>query len=163
MQRKWIFPLGFLVLLIVAFYMFKKYKIAPDLTLQQLNLVDLENRQVDLTRTAGQKTLLCFGASWCGPCRQELKVVDRMMKTELKNVRVIFISDEPLEKVQAYYDHTGYAFEWLKLQKPFSEIGVNSIPTSYLLNTKGEVVKKTVGFIDWEDPSTMRHLLKLME
>src|SRR4051812_36980078 len=118
MQRKWIYPLGFLVLLFVAFYMFKKYKVAPDLTLQHLDLVDLQNNRVDLSEPTGQKTLLCFGASWCGPCRQELKSVELMKKTDLKDVRVVFISDEPLEHVQAYYEHTGYNFEWLKLRQP---------------------------------------------
>jgi len=163
MQRKWIYSLGFLVLLFVAFYFFKKYKLAPDLNLHHLELVDLQNKKVNLTDSTGQKTLLCFGASWCGPCRQELRSVELMKKTELKDVRVIFISDEPMEYVQAYYEETGYDFEWLKLQFPFSQIGVNSIPTSYLLNTKGKIVKKTVGYVDWEDPSTSRHLLKLME
>jgi thiol-disulfide isomerase/thioredoxin len=163
MQRKWTYSLGFLVLLILAFYLYKKYKVAPDLTLQKLPLADLQNNTVEIATNEGEKILLCFGASWCGPCRQELKLVAEVQQTVLKDVRVIYISDEDLAKVQAFRDYTGYNFEWMKLQRPFHEIGINSIPTSYLINTKGQVVKKTVGLIDWEDPSTARHLLKLME
>jgi hypothetical protein len=51
----------------------------------------------------------------------------------------------------------------LTLTKVFSDIGINSIPTTYLLNAKGEIVYNNVGFIDWEDESTFQHLISLME
>lgn len=162
-QQKWMYTLGFILLLILGFYFYRKYKIAPDLTVSALPLTSLDGEAVKLDDLRGKKTLICFGASWCGPCRQEMKLMQAIRTTVLKDVRVIFISDEPLETVQKMYEASRYDFEWLKLEQTFSAIGINSIPTSYLLNTGGRVVKQTVGYIDWEDPSTARHLLKIME
>ena len=163
MQNKWIYPLGLIIVLFLAFYFYRKYRVAPELELESLQVMDLNGKGVDITSIKGKKTMLCFGASWCGPCREELKVIHSIKETELSDIDVVVISDEPLERVQAFRDHTNYSFSWLKLKQPFSQIGINSIPTTYLVNADGKVVKKTVGYINWKDPSTVMYMKKLME
>ena len=74
-----------------------------------------------------------------------------------------FACDEPLEKIMSFKEKTDYPFTFLKLTKGFNEIGIFSIPTSYIVNTKLEVKKETVGYLDWKDPSTAEHLVKLMD
>ena len=59
----------------------------------------------------------------------------------------------------SFKDQKGYPFTFLKLNNAFGNIGIASIPTTYLLNTKGEIVYNKVGYIDWEDESTINHLL----
>jgi hypothetical protein len=49
------------------------------------------------------------------------------------------------------------------MNQSFNQIGIHSIPTSYVLNREQEVKKETVGYIDWKDASTREHLKKLMD
>ncbi len=147
----------------VGFYLFRKYRVPPELKPLELPLQQLDGSAVDISAWKGHKTLLCFAASWCGPCREELAMLTRLQQNALNEIEILVVSDEPAEQVEAFKNRTGGNFTWLRLTRPFSAIGINSIPSSYMLNARGEVVKSTVGYVDWEDPSTRRHLLKLME
>lgn len=93
----------------------------------------------------------------------ELKMISKLKNTSLKELNVVVISDEDPAAIQKFKASYAADFEWLRLKQPFSGIGINSIPTSYLVNRKGVIVKQKVGYIDWEDPSTSNYMLGLME
>ena len=57
----------------------------------------------------------------------------------------------------------GLPFTINYINEPFNEIGIVSIPTVYLVNTQNQIVYDKVGYINWEDESTLSHLKKLME
>ena len=67
------------------------------------------------------------------------------------------------EKLISFKDKKQYPFTFLKLNTPFSAIDIASIPTTYLVNTKGEIVYNKVGYIHWDDESNLNHLKTLME
>ncbi|PBQ30650.1 hypothetical protein CNR22_02295 [Sphingobacteriaceae bacterium] len=161
MSNKWIYPVGLVIAVFVGFFIYQKYRVAPTLNLNSLNLVDLEGRSVKMDSFKGKKVVLCFSASWCGNCREELGVMSDIKDKDLSDVEVVVVSDESLEKVVDFKEK--YPFTFLKMNKHFNEIGINSIPTSYILNTNLEVKKETVGYLNWKDPSTLQHLKKLME
>jgi thiol-disulfide isomerase/thioredoxin len=163
MFRKWIYPAALIVAILIAFYAYRKYHVAPRLNLNSLNLTDLQEQPAQLGVYKGKKLVVCFSASWCGNCRVELKEINAVKNTVLSDVEVIVISDESIDKVRAFKERNGYPFIFLKMNVPFNSIGINSIPTSYIVNTNFEVMKETVGYINWEDPSTAQHLKKLME
>jgi len=163
MQKKWTYLLGIIVIGFLAFYFYQKYKIAPDLKIENLSVENLNNEVVNLSSFKGKKTVLCFAASWCGPCRSELKAISSVKESLYRDVEIVVISDEDLETILQFKAQIAYPFVWLRLTKPFNAVDIYSIPTSYFLNTKGEVVKKTVGYLDWKDSATAGHLNKLME
>ncbi|MDI1353695.1 MAG: TlpA disulfide reductase family protein [bacterium] len=164
MQNKWIYSLTIVTIIsFLAFYLYNRFKVAPDIKLKELTVIDLHDQVVDVSSYTGKKVIICFAASWCGPCREELKMIGALKASKLMDVTVLVISDEPEEKVFAFKDQFDFPFVWLRLPAGFSSIGINSIPTSYLVNTKGAVVKKTVGFVDWNDPATSHRLLNLMD
>lgn len=154
---------GLAVAALLAFFLYKKYKIAPEINLEQLSLADLSGREVDLASYAGKKVVLCFGASWCPNCIEELNDLKSLNNGELDGVEILVISDEPVEKIMAFREKRSYPFTFLKLNTPFSSIGINSIPTSYLINSHFQIKKETVGYLNWKDTSTRQHLLKLMD
>jgi len=163
MQKKWLSVIIFFLIAFGGYYLYKKYRVAPDLKIEQLPLAHTDGRLVSPDAFLGKKTALCFAASWCGPCRQELKMMAGLKNTVLKDLNVVVISDEAPADIEQFQKNYPAEFEWLHLNEPFASIGINSIPTSYLVNRKGTVVKQKVGTIDWQDPSTANYMLGLME
>ncbi len=149
------------VLAVIFFY--NKYKVAPGMDFNKLSLVDLGGNVVKISDFKGKKTIVSFGASWCGNCLMELKSLMAIKDTELNDVEVIIISDEDLETVKAFKDRKNYPFTFLKMKESFASIGINSIPTNYILNAAHKIKYEKVGEIDWKDASTLEHLKKLME
>lgn len=152
----------FLVLFIIGMYFYNKYKVAPSIKINQLELIDGDSKPFHPDSLKNKMAIVSFYASWCPECIRELKTLNSVIKDKLGNVSVFAITDESLENMVRFRDKKQYPFTFLKLQKSFRDIEVYSIPTVYLLNKKGAVVYQHVGFINWEDESTRNHLLKLM-
>jgi len=149
----------YIIILIALFgvaglYIFNKYRVAPTIEISKLNVVDQDTIKFDITSLKGKKVIVSFYASWCPNCIEELQVL---------NIEVLAITDESIEKLVAFKTKTQYPFTFLTITGTFPEIGINSIPVTYLLNTKGEVVYNNVGYIEWNDESTLNHLKSLME
>lgn len=151
------------LLLLAVLYFYKKYNVAPSVDFAKLDLQYLDGERVNWQDFKGKKLVVSLGASWCGNCREELKELSKVKDTKLEDVEVVVISDEPMEKVQRFSEMYSYPYIYLKLNQPFPSIGINSIPTTYIINTALEVQDEQVGYIDWSDASTVEHLHKLMD
>ncbi len=162
MNKKWTY-LGCLVIAaLLGFYLFQKYSVAPEINFKVLPLENLNGEAVSMESFKGKKLVVCFSASWCGNCMEELQDVSEIKEEFLKDVEVLVIDDEPLEKIQRLKDRKGYNFTYLHLKQPFGSIGINSIPTSYLVNKEQKVKKEAVGYLNWKDPSTAKFLANLL-
>jgi peroxiredoxin len=162
MNRNLLYLVLFLILAFTALYFYHRSSSTPSLQIQQVAVNDLNNKHFDWSTIKGKKTLVCFGASWCGECRKELQGLMKLCTNELKELHIIVISDEPLEKIVAYKEKYNYPFLFLRSEVSFSELGIYSVPANYLLNEAGKVVKEKTGDFAWEDVSTREHLLTLM-
>ncbi|HXP50785.1 MAG TPA: TlpA disulfide reductase family protein [Bacteroidia bacterium] len=140
---------------LVLLFQYQKYRVAPKADLASLSCIDTSGKAVDLTQLKGRKTLLTFFATWCGDCLLEMKLLYEIKNTSLQDVDVIAISDEQMTKIRAFMQKKNYPFTFLKLQTAFANIHINTIPVTYLINTKGEVVYAKVGAINWKDPSVV--------
>ena len=158
----------YIIILIALFgvaglYIFNKYRVAPTIEISKLNVVDQDTNKFDITSLKGKKVIVSFYASWCPNCIEELQVLNSIKNSKLADIEVLAITDESIEKLVAFKTKTQYPFTFLTLTGTFPEIGINSIPVTYLLNTKGEIVYNNVGYIEWKDESTLNHLKSLME
>ncbi|MBS1637471.1 MAG: TlpA family protein disulfide reductase [Bacteroidetes bacterium] len=147
---------------LIGLYFFNKYRVAPSMKLDSLELVDETGKEFRLSATAGKKRIISFYASWCGDCLREFKALNTIKEKELGDVDVIAITDEPIEKMISFKEKKQYPFQFLKLRKAFSDIQIFSIPVVYIVNEKNETVYEHVGFVDWTDPSTLNYLKTLL-
>ncbi len=150
------------VLGLVGLYLFNKYKVAPKMDIINLSVVDSNSVAFDIHSLKGKKIIVAFYASWCPDCIKELNVLNEIKKEKLNDVEVLAITDETIEKLNSFKNKKQFPFTFLKLAKTFNELKIFSIPTVYLLNTKGEVVYQKVGYINWKDESELLHLQTLM-
>ncbi len=161
MQKKWIYALlALLGGLIILFY-FNKYKVAPSIDLTKLEIVTETEQPFNMTQLKGKKLIVSFYASWCGNCLEELKDINKVKQSDLSDIEVVCITDEPIEKIAQFKERTGYTFLFLKLKKNFQDINIYSIPVTYIVNEKLEVVEEHLGYVDWTDASTLNHIKSL--
>ncbi len=140
---------------LVLMFQYKKYRVAPKADLANLVCNDTTGKPINISSFKGKKVMLCFFATWCGDCMLEMKLLNEVKKTSLKDVEVVTISDEPMNKITAFAQRKQYPYTFLQLPIPFASIDIYAIPVTYLLNAKGEVVYSKVGAINWKDPSVV--------
>ena len=155
--------LGFFIAFLIGMYVYNKYNVAPKIDISKLEIIDEASQKFDIKSLKGKKVIISFYASWCPNCIDELEVLNKIKNEKLADITVLAITDESLEKLTSFKEKKQYPFTFLKLTKPFNDIGVFSIPTVYLLNTNNEIVYDNVGYINWEDESTLSHLKTLMK
>ncbi len=164
MKAKYIYlSLTIIAALAAGLYFYNKYNVAPKIDMSKIEVVDSDTVLFDIRALKGKKVIVSFYASWCPNCITELKEINSIKSEKLSDVTVLAITDESIEKMVNFKNNTHYPFTFVTLTNNFNTFGIFSIPTTYLLNTKGEVVYDNVGYIDWKDESTLEHLKSLMQ
>jgi len=109
-----------------------------------------------LSDLKGKVVFLNFWATWCGPCRAEMPSMEALhIKYRDKGLEMFAVNS--LEKeadVIAFMENNRLTFPTaLDLDgKVNSSYGIQAIPTTFLINRKGEIVVRLVGSIDWDTP-----------
>ena len=128
----------------------EKPKVIKELKFKDFNLQD-----VDLTNKKGNIMIINFWASWCMPCRREMPSLEKLTH-EYPEIKVYAINMEKPNKLRAgdFFKSIGvmsldiYFDPDFKLVKQFKMRG---LPTSILINKKGQEFGRIVGEIDFND------------
>lgn len=158
--------LNILIALIVFFFLPSilqaEYKPAPDFVLKDLN-----GKAIKLSDFRGKVVLLNFWATWCDVCVEEmdgLNKVYRDMKT--KGFVVIAVSiDQSKKSVSDFVKFKGLEFPVLldpEKEVYFDKYAVFGLPTSFLIDKKGNIRERYIGEEDWQDRSFTEKVLKLL-
>jgi cytochrome c biogenesis protein CcmG/thiol:disulfide interchange protein DsbE len=125
----------------------KDRKPAPDFTLR-----DSMGKSVKLSDYRGKVVLLNFWATWCGPCKIEIPwFVEFEQKHKDSGFAVLGVSmdEEGLEVVRPYLEHTKVNYRILLGTDSVAQLygGVDSLPTSFLLDREGRIAAVHVGLV----------------
>ncbi|MFA1822883.1 TlpA family protein disulfide reductase [Virgibacillus oceani] len=122
---------------------------APDFGLETL-----DGEEVHLSDYQGERILLNFWATWCGPCREEMPDIQRLF--EDKNVTVLGVnltySEGSIETVTDFVSQ--YKLEFPVLLDENSSVSqlyrIQPIPTTYMIDSNGKIQYKAFGAMDYE-------------
>lgn len=126
------------------------FKPAPDFT-----LFDIYGEEKNLSDFRGRVVILDFWATWCPPCKAEIPhFIELYNEYKDKGLEIIGVAlDLNAEKVvRAFAEENGITYTLLLGEKEVSDLygGIRSIPTTFVIDRKGEIRKKYVGYRDKE-------------
>jgi thiol-disulfide isomerase/thioredoxin len=131
-----------------------------------LQVKTLDGQFVNMEDSRGKVIFLNFWATWCMPCVAELPSIDKLYN-QFKNDNIVFllISNEKTEKVQSYKTRKGYDVPFV-IQDSTSKIPrmyySRSIPTTFIINKEGKVVKASVGAENWDNKEFVETIKKML-
>ena len=121
---------------------------------EDIVLFDLNQNPVKLTDYKGAIVFLNFWASWCPPCRNEMPSMQKLYnryKTEPFKMIAVSIKESP-GQVKDFFKEKRLSFT--ALLDPRGEagkkFGINSIPTTFILDKNGNIIARALGPRDWD-------------
>jgi len=134
---------------------------APGFTLQSS-----DGKPVSLAQFKGDVVMINFWASWCGPCRQEMPLLNDIYKQyEAMGFTLLGVNVEP---------HASAANAWLKktpvsypiLYDPNSQVSqlyqVQAMPTTVIIDRKGIVRFVHSGYLPGDENQYMNSIRALI-
>jgi thiol-disulfide isomerase/thioredoxin len=150
-----------IVLLIAGIFLFFRYKTVPSLEQDSIVVTDSLGQQHKLAELTSGATFVHFYASWCGPCLRELPEIKAFMETPLgRQINFVFITEDREDQVKTF--HERYGFNIYRVNK-LKDANVYSIPVTYLLNEKHEIVKSDLGSWDWNQEKLKNEISTLIK
>lgn len=115
----------------------------------QFVLTDINGKKSELI-TKGKPTVINFWASWCGPCKIEMPMLQKAYekyKDEIQFQMVNITIEDDTNQVKRLIDEKRYTFPVLLDQTgEVSEVyQVFSIPTTYIIDQNGYIHKQVYG------------------
>jgi len=125
---------------------------------------DFFGNEINLNQYNGKLVIINFWATWCAPCKKEMPSLDKLYQAEnFKNLQVFavnmeqpnslktkkFFADLNIKKLEIFFDNN------LNFVKEFKLRGV---PTTVLINKKGEEFARIVGEVNFLDKKFLKWL-----
>ena len=120
-----------------------------------LEITFLDGKKFNLAQQKNQMTIIVFWAKWCGICKKELKILDKIYKDKksrgLEIVGISIDDKENFEDVKKIADKLSFGNGFYSDAKKISFEIPKSIPTTYFLDKNQKIIKVIQGEIDEDE------------
>ena len=136
-------------------------------TYDNIIFLDDADEEINIQNLDSKLIILNFWATWCEPCKEEMPSLNRLQANQkLKDLKIypINIGKENLKKVKSFFTELDinnlepYFDNPSTLAKTFS---LRGLPTTILLNSKGEEFARIIGSINFDDENFINWLKNL--
>ena len=125
---------------------------------------DFSCNEINLNQYNGKLVIINFWATWCAPCKKEMPSLDKLYQVKnFKNLQVFavnmeqpntlktkkFFTDLNIKKLEIFFDSN------LNFVKEFK---LRGMPTTVLINKKGEEFARIIGEVDFLDKKFLKWL-----
>ena len=126
---------------------------------------DFSGKEIFLKDYNGKLVIINFWATWCAPCKEEMPSLDRLSKNENFNNLEIFavnVEEPNTLKTKKFFTNLNIQNLSIFFDKKLNFVNsfkLRGIPTTILINKKGEEFARIIGSIDFEDKKFTKWLL----
>ena len=137
---------------------------APDFVLE-----NMDEEKVSLKELRGKVVLINFWATWCPPCRREMPSMERLyQKINGDNFTVLAINQ--MEEEDLVFAFTGqleidltFTILFDKDSSVSQAFNVKGLPTSYLIDKKGNIRYRAIGGREFDHPEVEKLIINLIQ
>ena len=137
-----------------------------DFESNMLQFSDLENNISTIQNFKGKNLFVNYWATWCNPCLAEMPYMVELYE-KYKNeedIKFLFLSREDLKTIKNYIpkDENLQKLPIYKIITDDEFFATSGIPTTFIIDSSGEVIVKDVGTAFWNDESVFKFIDSLI-
>ena len=156
-----------LIFFIISITTYSQNKLLPSVDVKKINgksinINSIENNEMPI--------VINFWATWCKPCKKELnniaEVYDEWQdETGVKIIAISIDDTRSMSKVAPYVNSVGWEYEvYLDPNGDLKRaMGVSTVPHTFLLNSKKEIVWQHRGYVDGDEDELFDEIQNLIE
>lgn len=123
-----------------------------------------DNSIFNFESTKGKVVLVNFWATWCPPCIAEMPSMQLLYEDYKDVIEFVFISNEDFALINKFVNKNRYTFGVYKpISKYPKDFDVSSIPRTFLIDKRGNVVIDKSGAANWNSHSVRETIDTLLK
>ena len=131
-----------------------------------LQFSDLENNIFTIQDFNGKNLFINYWATWCNPCLAEMPYMAELYENfkDEEDIIYLYLSREKLETIKNYIPKDE-SLQQLPIYKIITDdefFATSGIPTTFIVNSDGEVIVKDLGSAFWNDESVFKFIDNLI-
>lgn len=131
-----------------------------------LQFSDLENNIFTIQDFKGKNLFINYWATWCNPCLAEMPYMAELYENfkDEEDIIFLYLSREKLEIIKNYIPKDE-SLQQLPIYKIITDdefFATSGIPTTFIINSDGEVIVKDLGSAFWNDESVFKFIDNLI-
>jgi thiol-disulfide isomerase/thioredoxin len=122
-----------------------------DIPAPDFELADLSGKPVRLSDLRGHPVVVNFWATWCGPCRLEMPLLQKYADRYPQDLHILAVNDgETQDEVQKFVDDLGLQFNILldPAEKVIDLYRVQAFPSTFFLDASGNIRFQHIGTLN---------------
>ena len=137
-----------------------------DFDSNMLQFSDLENNIFTIQNFKGKNLFINYWATWCNPCLAEMPYMAELYEKykDEEDIIFLYLSREKLETIKDYIpkDESLQQLPIYKIVTDDEFFATSGIPTTFIVNSDGEVIVKDLGSAFWNDESVFKFIDNLI-
>ena len=137
-----------------------------DFDSNMLQFSDLESNIFTIQNFKGKNLFINYWATWCNPCLAEMPYMAELYEKykDEEDIIFLYLSREKLETIKNYIPKDE-SLQQLPIYKIITDdefFATSGIPTTFIVNSDGEVIVKDLGSAFWNDESVFKFIDNLI-